>query len=147
MNQVSDISIAKEDVKEKGFALSIVKNGKRVFQSKTPGISALVSAIDQDRFHFRSASAADRILGRAAAMLFVYSGIVHIFASTASTDALSTIGKFRIPVESEKIVPAILNRSRSSSCPFEQLVQNIDDPEEAFRRLKICKASSSTMGR
>jgi len=145
--KVSDVSIARKGVKEEGFAVSIVRDGKRIFQSKTPGISALVTAIDKDRFYFKGASAADRILGRAAAMLFVYSGIVCVFAQTASNDALTALDKFEIPVESERIVPAILNRSRTSSCPFEELVQNVHDPEEAFKRLRVCKTPRSTMVR
>lgn len=56
--KVSDVSIARKGVKEEGFAVSIVRDGKRIFQSKTPGISALVTAIDKDRFYFKGASAA-----------------------------------------------------------------------------------------
>jgi hypothetical protein len=134
-----DLDIAKKDVKEKGFALSIIRNGKTIFQSKAPGISALVTAIDKDRFVFKGASAADRILGRAAAMLLLHSEVVSIFASTASSDALALLKRFKIPVESEKVVPTILNKNQTSTCPFESLVRNVENPKEAFSRLKICK--------
>jgi len=138
----SDIDIAKKDVKEKRFALSVVKDGETLFQSRMPGITALVQAIDEDRLRFRGASAADRILGKAAAMLFVYSEISSVFASVASEDALTTLKRFQVPLEYEKIVTKILNRTQTSTCPFESLVIDVDTPEEAFRRLKVCKTSS-----
>jgi hypothetical protein len=141
LRAISDLDIARKDVKEKGFALSIVRNGNTIFQSKTPGISALVTAIDKDRFLFKGASAADQVLGRAAAMLLLYSEIVSIFASTASSDALAILKRFKIPVESERVVPAILNRNQTSTCPFESLVRDVENPEEAFNRLRVCKIS------
>jgi len=140
----SDIDIAKKDVKEKRFALSIVKDGETLFQSRMPGITALVQAIDEDQLRFRGASAADRILGKAAAMLFVYSEISSIFASIASQDALTTLKRFQVPLEYEKIVTKILNRTQTSTCPFERLVIDVDTPEEAFRRLKCAKLEVKT---
>lgn len=136
---VSDLEIARRDVKEKGFTLSIVRGGERILQSNSPGISVLVSAIDEDRFRFKRASVADKILGRAAAMLFVYSEISCIYASVASQDALAILKRFDISFECKRIVKRIMNRNKSSICPFEKLVLEVDTPEEAFERLKACK--------
>jgi hypothetical protein len=139
---VSDVSIARRDVKERGFTLSIVRDGKTLFQSKMPGISALVNEIDTSRFDFRRASAADRVLGRAAALLLVYSGICYVFACTASEDALATLKKHGVPYECEKKVAGILNRNRSSTCPYERLVRDAETPADAFNRLRVCGVSS-----
>jgi len=139
--KVSDIDIAKRDVKERGFALSIVKDRETLFQSKTPGIFVLVTAIDKERSRFKGASAADKILGKAVAMLLIYSGIKRVYASTASQDALATLEKFKIPFEFGVTVPKILNRDRTSTCQFESLVRDAQTPEEAFEKLKICKVS------
>ena len=141
LHAISDIDMAREDVEKRGFALSVVRDGKRILQSKRPGISALVTAIDYDRFCLRGASAADRILGKAAAMLFVYSRVSRIFASLASRDASATLQEFGVPFESVKNVREILNRDQTSACPFESLVRDVKTPEEAFERLRICRIS------
>ena len=139
VRSVLDIEIAKSDIGKKGFALSVVKDGKTIIQSKTPGVSALVTAIERDRQSLRGASAADKVLGRAAAMLFVYSEVKCVFALLASQDALTTLKMFSVPFECEKTVAQILNRNQTSTCPFESLIQDVEDPQDAFEKLKICK--------
>ena len=139
VRRVLDIEIAKNDVREKGLALSVVKDGNTILQSKTPGVSALVTAIERDRQNFRGASAADKVLGRAAAMLFVYSQVKCIFALMASQDAVLTLERFNIPFECEKTVARILNRNQTSTCPFEDLIQGVEDPQDAFGKLKTCR--------
>lgn len=133
-----DIELAKNDVKEKGFFLSIVKSGNRVLQSRSPGLSSLMAAIEKERRSLRGASAADKVIGKAAAMLLVYSEVKRVYAILASEDATATLERFHIPFESEKTVAMILNRNRTSSCPFETLVQDVEDPHEAFERLRSC---------
>ena len=139
VRSVLDIEIAKSDVRKKDFTLSIVKDGKMILQSKTPGVSALVTAIERDRQSFRGASAADKVLGRAAAMLFVYSEVKCVFALLASQDALTTLEMFSVPFECEKTVAKILNRNQTSTCPFESLIQDVENPQDAFEKLKTCK--------
>ena len=139
VRSVLDIEIAKSDIGKKGFALSVVKDGKTIIQSKTPGVSALVTAIKRDRQSFRGASAADKVLGRAAAMLFVYSEVKCVFALLASQDAIVTLERFGMPFECEKTVAKILNRNQTSTCPFESLIQDVEDPQDAFEKLKICR--------
>ena len=139
VRRVLDIEIAKSDIGKKGFALSVVKDGKTIIQSKTPGVSALVTAIEKDRQSFRGASAADKVLGRAAAMLFVYSEVKCVFALLASQDALATLKMFSVPFECEKTVAQILNRTQTSTCPFESLIRDVEDPQDAFEKLKTCK--------
>jgi hypothetical protein len=139
VRSVLDIEIAKSDVRKKDFTLSIVKDGKMILQSKTPGVSALVTAIEMDRQSFRGASAADKVLGRAAAMLFVYSEVKCVFALLASQDAIATLERFGMPFECEKTVAKILNRNQTSTCPFESLIQDVENPQDAFEKLKTCK--------
>ena len=139
VRRVLDIEIAKSDVSEKGFALSVVKDGNTILQSKTPGVSALVTAIERDRQVFRGASAADKVIGRAAAMLFVYSEVKCIFTLLASQDAIVTLERFGVPFECEKTVARILNRNQTSTCPFESLIQDVENPQNAFEKLKTCK--------
>ena len=133
---LSDIDIARKDVKERGFGLSIVRGGTPLLRSRTPGISALVAAIDRDLLSLKGASVADRVLGRAAAMLFLYAGIRSIFGSTASNDAVALLKKSEVSFEYETAVPKILNKYKTSICPFEQEVLGVEDPKEAFKRLR-----------
>jgi hypothetical protein len=72
-------------------------------------------------------------------MLFVYSEVKCVFALLASQDAIVTLERFGMPFECEKTVAKILNRNQTSTCPFESLIQDVEDPQDAFEKLETCK--------
>jgi len=80
----------------------------------------------------RGADVADRVIGKAAALLFAYGGVRSLWAarmSEAARDFLQTTG---IVFEYGELVPAILNRDGTGLCPMEQRALGIDEPGEAF---------------
>ena len=116
-------------------SIVLVKDSKVVYESKAKGIVPYVEAIESLGHSRRGAALADRIAGRAVALLSAYIGVNLVYAETISEGALDVFVNHKIPCKYDKKVPMILNRDKTNQCPFEQAVSDLDDPQEAFRRL------------
>jgi uncharacterized linocin/CFP29 family protein len=134
-----DVEIAKRQLLEKGFSLVIVKDEKILFETRQSGVSGFLSAIEElDRENLHRASVADRIVGRAAALLCVYCGVKAVYAVILSDGGKRVLKENDVALEFENLVPSILNRQKTGTCPFEKIVSTISDGEEAYEKLKSC---------
>jgi hypothetical protein len=130
---------AKRQLLEKGFSLVIAKDGKIVFETRQSGVSGFLSAIEElGRESLHGASVADRIVGRAAALLCVYCGVKAVYAVVLSDGGERVLKENSVSLEFESLVPSILNRQRTETCPFEKIVSTVSDGEEAYEKLKSC---------
>ena len=134
--QANDLSIAKQRLKQKDLALVIAKKGAVVFETSSHGIGGLLKAIEELDKKMKDSSVADRIVGKAAALLCVYAGVVAVFAVTASEKGIRALRDNNIICRFGNEVPHILNYKRNDICPFEKLVINISDSKEAYEKLK-----------
>lgn len=75
--------------------------------------------------------AADRIVGKAAALLYARLGVGAVYAQTMSEGGLAALRGLGIAAAYGVLVPMILNRRRDGMCPIERSVQSIDDPAMA----------------
>jgi len=80
----------------------------------------------------RGADAADRVIGKAAALLFAYGGVRSLWAARMSEAARGFLRTTDIAFDYDELVPAILNRDATGLCPMEQRALGIDEPGEAF---------------
>jgi hypothetical protein len=135
-NVSDDLSLAKRTLYEEGLSLTVAKNGRLLFRSKSHGVSDLLAMIDDVGQLAEGASLADSIVGRAAALLCVYSKIVAVHGVNMSEGALSVFKSNGIQCEYRTLVPKILNREKNDICPFDKAVLGIDDPRVALDRLK-----------
>ncbi|MEM3615395.1 MAG: DUF1893 domain-containing protein [Candidatus Methanomethylicia archaeon] len=131
-----DIDIAKRLLKEGNLTLTIVKNGETLFESKSHGIIDLINAIDIFGDRLSKASIADKIIGRAAALLITYAKMSCAYAEIISISGLKTLIENNIHIEYDVMVPKILNRDGTDLCPFEKASQTIQNPCEAYEKFK-----------
>ncbi len=131
-----DLEVAKRRLKEGNFNLVVAKRGKIIFESTSSGVLGLLQAIEKFGKELYESVVADRIVGRAAAMLCIYSRVNAVFAVTISEEGKRVLNENNIPCQFEECVPHILNRQRTDMCPFEKLVIDIKTPEEAYENLK-----------
>jgi len=121
------------DVLEKsGNSLMIYKNGELLFESDLGGIRPHLKSINKHGDALEGTIMVDKILGRAAAFLVVYSK-----AAEAITNIVSTPGKQVLEANHLKFsyldeVPHIKMKNGEIYCPFESMVQGISDPIEAY---------------
>jgi len=131
-----DLELAKLKLIEENLSLVIVKRGKVIFETKKPGISGFLQAIEKLDKNLVAASTADKIVGVAAAMLCVYAGVASVFALTISEAGIRVLEDNNIVYLFEKKVSNILNRSKTDVCPFEKLAMASGSSEEAYVKLK-----------
>ncbi len=127
-----DLDLAKRKLVTEGLSLAIVKLGKTLFTSRAPGVAGLTDAIRKSGPSLEGASVADKVVGKAAALLCVYAKISSVYARVMSELGLQVLEKFSIHFEHDTLVPNILDRDGTKMCPFESLVLRIDSPEKAF---------------
>ena len=133
---MSDLEIAKQTLKKRKLTLAIAKNGKIIFQSDSHGITSFLEAIEQLGKEIEGAAVADKIVGKAAALLCAYSHVNAVFASTLSLKGKDTLERNSIKYEYELLVPKILNQTGRDMCPFEKFSLSLENPEEAYFKLK-----------
>ncbi|MBE6934732.1 MAG: DUF1893 domain-containing protein [Ruminococcaceae bacterium] len=79
-----------------------------------------------------SCAAADKVVGKGAAYLYLLLNIRCLYAQVISQPALAVLTEANIPVEFDLLVPAIQNRAKNGFCPIETAVWSIQDPTEAL---------------
>ena len=141
MNHYLDI------LEETGNSLMIYKDGELIFESSLKGIRPHLKAIDELGEALEGSLMVDKILGRAAAFLVVYSRAAEAMAVIVSTPGKRVMEKYGLNFSYREEVPHIKMENGVIYCPFERMVQGIDDPDEAYKaiieKMKSFKDSSS----
>ena len=133
-----NLDLAKLALKERYLSLVIVKNQKNIFESCSSGINGLLQAIEKLSTKLDGSSVADKIVGRAAALLIIYSRIKEVYAVMLSREGLKVLKENDISIEYDRLVPKVLVRTSMSICPFEKFSLTIESPNDAYRMLKDC---------
>ena len=111
----------------------VASNG---FVSFDSGIKPLIDKLNEDLYYFNDLEVADKIVGKAAAMLFSLSGVKKVYANILSLAGQKILEENNIEYEYGELVDYIINRKGDGMCPMEMTVKEIDDPKEAFTTLK-----------
>ncbi len=135
---MQDLEIAKQTLKTKSLSLVIVKDGRPIFESRSSGIIGLLQAVEAHKEELKDSSVADRVAGRAAALLLAYSHVKEVYAVTVSNEGLRVFQENQMCIEYDAIVPKILDRTGKDICPFEKLSLSIVSPQESYDKLKQC---------
>ena len=138
---MQDLELAKERLNEKSLTLSIVKNGEIIFETVSNGISGFLEAIEKFGDGLEGTSVADRVTGKAIALLCVYAKVKAVYALILSKGAKSVFEKHAIHHEWNELVENILDVNKTRICPFEKLAKEISNPKNAYRKLKILQNS------
>lgn len=80
--------------------------------------------------------AADKVIGKGAAFLYVLLGIKQVYATVISESAKHVLEKNGIALEYDTLVDRIMNRTRTGFCPIETAVVEIEDANEALMVIK-----------
>lgn len=129
---MTDLQIAKNNLA--GHTICLCKDGKCLF-SESRGIAPMMDFIANGE-ELSGYSAADVVVGKAAALLFVKCRISHVFAKTLSESGKNILEKFGITCEYETLAEKIINRAGTDICPMEKAVLNTENPEEAYLLIK-----------
>ena len=145
---MNDLEIAENELKTKGLTLVIVKKGELIFKTKDHKIAGFLSAIEKFGRSLEDSSIADRVVGKAIALLCVYAKVKAIYAVVISTKAKKVLEQNQISHEWTSIVNEILDSETNQVCPFEMKAISMSDTEYTYfelrnllNSLKDCKQS------
>ena len=127
---MTDIEKAKALLKEKNATLVAVSNSE-IYFSHDRGVSPILNLIDTNPQFFRGASVADKVIGKAAAMLLSKYGVAEIHAVLVSERALDYLKGKPTKITYDTAVDHIINRDKTDMCPMEKCVLNTDNEDEA----------------
>lgn len=130
----NDLLTASLFLKSKNLSV-VLKKENEVFIGTERGVAPLLRYFE-DVNDYSGFCAADKVVGKAAAYIYVLLGIKSVFAVTASLHAIKVFEKYGIEYVCENTVPAIKNRTGTGLCPMESAVLDIDTPEEALRAIR-----------
>lgn len=122
------------ELKEKELSIIAIR-GKERYESRESGINPIILRIEEDDLFFLDAIVYDKIIGKAAAMLLIRSGVKKVHALVMSKSAKKVLDEYEIKYTYEELVDKIINRKGNGICPMEKAVEKIDDLLEAYEVL------------
>ncbi len=102
--------------------------GDAVYTRDQSGVAPLLHLLGTDLAGF---SVADKIVGRAAAMLYCLMGVTSVSAPVMSRGGAQMLKTHGIEAYWQQCPEAIQNRKGDGICPMEQAVKEIQDPAMA----------------
>ena len=114
----------------------VVLNGDSLSFYNGHGVSDLLTLLTNEPDRLKDATIADKMVGRAAAVLMAAARVREVHTNLISTPALKVLHEADIQVFYDEEVPQILNRDQSGQCPIDALLNDADDVEECVAILK-----------
>ncbi|MBR6091573.1 MAG: DUF1893 domain-containing protein [Bacteroidales bacterium] len=125
---------AKSILLSSASTIAVVSNGE-VFTSQERGVKPLLFLLKEKKEFLKGASVADKVIGKAAALLMVLGEIKEVHTLIISEPAIKVFEKHNIPCFYDKKVTRIVNRTGDGLCPMETLCLDVENPQEAFERI------------
>ena len=134
-------------IDRKTLALAYISEGNtcalvgedKTLCSKQRGVAPLLAWLESGE-NCRNMFAADKVVGRAAAFLYVLLGVDEVYALVISESAEKVFQQFSIAYAYNEKVAAIRNRAGDGFCPMEQAVESIDEPAGALEAIRATVA-------
>lgn len=124
---MDDLKKAKKLLAQEGYTC-VLCCGEQLHTSRQRGVRPLMELLQADVSGF---SAADRVVGKATALLYCLLGIRRLYAGVISDAAITVLEEHGICAQWDTQVPYIINRDGTGRCPMETATEHISDPKLA----------------
>lgn len=124
-----DWEMAKHHLRAGGYTC-VFRKGERELTDTRRGVRPLLELLKSGE-DFTGFSVADKVVGKASALLYCLLKVKRVYAPVISRSALEVLESHGIPCEYGHLVPGIRNRTNTGLCPMEAATANISDPKEA----------------
>lgn len=115
---------------EQGGYTCVLCRGETAITDRRRGVKPLLELLDRGNDH-TGFSAADKVVGKAAAHLYCLLGVKAVYAGVISKPAKAVLRANGIAVTYGTEVAAIRNRTNTGLCPIESAVWDIPGHENA----------------
>ena len=123
------------EILDEGSYTCVLCKDDMVYTSTKRGVKPLIEWYNSG-INMRGFYAADKVVGKAAAFLYVLLGVDEVYAPVMSESALHTLESNGIKVQCKQLVKEIINRAGTGRCPMEEAVDGITDAKEALEAIK-----------
>lgn len=130
----TDITKAINDLDDGQYTCVLCK-GNKIHTSTERGVKPLLDWLDSG-IDLNDFSAADKVVGKAAAFLYVLLGVKEVYARVMSESAIYTLARNGIQPQCDISVKNIINRTSAGNCPMEESVYELTDPKEALEAIR-----------
>ena len=131
---MKQLTRAKEILNAEGYTC-VMCRGNELYTSNERGVKPLVVWLESVN-DFQDCCAADKVVGKATAFLYVLLNVKAVYARVLSKSAWQVFDEYGIAVEYDTLVEYIVNRKRDGMCPFESAVLNVADPTSAYKVIR-----------
>lgn len=118
-----------------------------LFVSHERGIVPIMKQLERDSCYFSDCIIVDRVIGKAAAMLYHRSNVAYIYARLMSEAASDYLRAHHIAFSYDTLCPFIINRTNTGMCPMEECVKDLNDTETAYVLLKEKRLELQSLNR
>lgn len=133
---MNNLKLAKSTLFENEYSIVVVKENEIVYKSESKGLQSLISLYKNDVNTLENSSIADKVIGRAAALILVDSNIKEVYADLISQNAIDILDKSNIPYEYKAQVKEIRNRDNTGMCPMEELSLKCVSADELIEKIE-----------
>jgi len=136
-NHLEDIAVKPLDeyierLDASGLSLMVYDGDDIIFKSSSKGVRPHLEAIDALGKRLRGTTMVDKIVGRAAALLILYGGPAEVHAGVINPGGRRLLLDAGVRLSYGEEIEHIKTVDGRIYCPFEAMVQGIDDPVEAY---------------
>lgn len=121
---------------EQGLSLLVFNHGELTTHANR-GVQDLLQLISEQPERLQGAVVADKIIGKAAAAIMATGGVREVHTNIICTPAKKLFEQQGILIFATEEVPMILNRDRSSMCPIDTQIADIESIEECVAVLQV----------
>lgn len=132
---MNENAIKARSLLESGGYTCVLCRDEAVLTDTRRGIRPLLELLENPG-QLSGYSAADKVVGKAAAFLYHLLGVDFVYAQVISQPAADVLTQYGIATEYASLVPAIRNRDNTGFCPMETAVLYIDDPNAALAAVR-----------
>lgn len=126
------IKLAIKELKAHQCSFVLIKEGQENTYSSDIGLKPIMTILRVDRLGLEDGVIADKVIGKAAALMLVLSKAKAIHGLLMSETAVVVLERYGIEYSYDELVPYIENRTQTGPCPLEMAVADIEEPEVAY---------------
>ena len=130
----SDLEKSKE-IFASGEYTCVLCKGNTTYTSTERGVKPLIIWLENDS-DLSGFCASDKIVGKAAAMIYSLLKVNAVYAPVMSEDGARVLREHGITPTYDTLVKEIRNRMNTGICPMEEAVKDIENPDEALKAIK-----------
>lgn len=124
---------AKKIMTDGGYTCVFVGNNE-IITSSERGVKPLLELLESKK-DFTGFSAADKVVGKGAAFLYILLGVKEVYAEVISEPAAKVLTDNGIMLQYGEKVKNVINRTGDGICPIESAVLGITSPKTALEKI------------